>query len=69
MAIPVNSDLNGMDFIFEGQPFVQYAAKASTDLRTMDCVFEGQPFVSNPAAVENPEPELVYNAILFGMMF
>lgn len=65
MAIPVNTDLNGMDFIFKGQPFVSVPTKPEIDTSGLDFVFQGEPFVTNPVA----ESDVFDNAIMFGMMF
>ena len=48
MALPNSSDLDGMDYVYQAQPYVQVPAKSSIDLTTMDYVCCAQPFISNP---------------------
>ena len=67
MALPVNTDLTGLDFVFNGNPFVMCPAKSDIAFEGLDFVFNGQPFVSNP--VEVTEETYYDNAIMFGMMF
>lgn len=55
MAIPVSSDLESMDYVYNGQPFVNVPAKSTIDLTTMDYVYLGQPFVGN-ASDYTPTP-------------
>ena len=50
MALPNSSDLDGMDYAFQAQPYVQVPAKSDVVLTGMDYAFQAQPFVSNPAA-------------------
>jgi hypothetical protein len=45
MALPTRGDLETMDYVYQGQPFVEFPAKDSIDLQTMDYSFQGQPFV------------------------
>jgi hypothetical protein len=51
MALPTKTDLETMDFVFQGQPFVDVPSKPTVDLSTMDWSFHSQPFVSNNADV------------------
>ena len=53
MSIPTKKDLLGMDYSFQGQPFVEVAATADKYLTTMDYSFQGQPFVRNPTGGPN----------------
>lgn len=48
MAIPKKPDLIGMDYSFQGQPFVNVPARSDIDTAGMDYSFQGQPFVTNP---------------------
>lgn len=45
MALPTKSDLQKMDYAFQGQPFVNVPAKDSIILTGMNYAFQGQPFV------------------------
>lgn len=54
MALPVKSDLEKMDYSYQGQPFVNVPGKSSIDLTTMDYVYQAQPFVSNPLGEAPP---------------
>jgi len=48
MSLPNSSDLRGMDYSFQAQPFISIPAKASITLTTMDYSFRATPFVANP---------------------
>jgi hypothetical protein len=48
MAPPTKTDLETMDYAFQGQPFVNVPARSDIDTTTMDWAFQGQPFVTNP---------------------
>ena len=48
MALPNSTDLQTMDYSFNGQPFVNVPAKSGIDTTTMDYSFQAQPFVTNP---------------------
>jgi len=45
MAQVTKTDLETMDFVYQGQPFVSVPAKDEIDLSTMDYVYQGEPFV------------------------
>lgn len=47
MSLPQPTDLQTMDYVFQGQPFVSVPARTTNTLATMDYVFQGQPFVTN----------------------
>jgi len=45
MALPTREDLETMDYVYQGQPFVEVTAKDSINLETMNYVYKSQPFV------------------------
>lgn len=45
MPLPSKSDLQTLDIVYLGQPFVQVEAK-SLDTKTLDVVYLGRPFVA-----------------------
>lgn len=51
MSLPSQSDINAMDFVLDGQPFVQTGSNIVSGLGTMDYVSDAQPFVSDDFAV------------------
>jgi len=65
MALPTKTDLQKMDYAFQGQPFVDVPSKDSINLATMDYAFKGKPFV-NVLTAEGEEEETEANAIFFG---
>jgi len=67
MALPNKTDLQTMDYSYQGQPFVNVPAKSSIDLTTMDHSYQAQPFVGNPAA--SSPAVIIYNAVFFGCNF
>ena len=54
MALPNKTDLQTMDYSYQGQPFVNVPSKSSIDLTTMDYSYQGQPFVGNPFGGDIP---------------
>ena len=48
MALPNSNDLDGMDYAFQAQPYIQVPAKSAVVLTGMDYACCAQPFVSNP---------------------
>ena len=48
-SLPTATDLEKLDYSYQGQPFCDVPAKASIDTTTMDYSYQGQPFVTNPA--------------------
>ena len=51
MALPTPDNLKTMDYVFQGQPFVNVPAKTGLSLQSMDYAFQAQPFVPNPEVV------------------
>jgi len=49
MSLPTSTDLETMDYSYQGQPFVDVPARSDIDTTTMDYSYQGQPFVTNPA--------------------
>lgn len=49
MTLPSATDLDGMDYAFQGQPYVEVPTKSSVTLTGMDYAYQAQPFVSNPS--------------------
>jgi hypothetical protein len=48
MALPTYSQLKGMDWAFQGQPFVEVPVPGKNiSLMTLDYAYQGQPFVRN----------------------
>ena len=43
MSLPTTSNILGLDFAFNGQPFVQVAAKTAISFDGMDIADQGQP--------------------------
>jgi hypothetical protein len=59
MALPNDSDIKKMDFVWNGQPFVRYAAKSNVTVNSYDYVWQGQPFVlptSSVIEIQIPSP-------------
>ena len=50
MAQVTKTDLETMDYLYQGQPFVNVPAKSTIELTTMDYLYQGEPFVSNSGA-------------------
>ncbi len=48
-SIPTKTELETMDYSYQGQPFVNVPAKENIDTTTMDYSYLAQPFVTNPA--------------------
>lgn len=53
MALVNKSELQKMDYLFQGEPFVNVPAKTGIDTFTMDYLFNGEPFVTNPSSTGN----------------
>lgn len=51
MALPTKEDLQKLDYIYLGQPFVKVVAKNSIATNDLDYIYLGQPFVG----AEQPE--------------
>jgi hypothetical protein len=45
MTAPGATDLFGLDYIFNGEPFVSIETKSTLDTDTLDFIFNGEPFV------------------------
>lgn len=43
MSIPLITDIQTLDFVFDGEPFLRAAAQSGVLLATMDYVFDGEP--------------------------
>jgi hypothetical protein len=56
MALPTKSDLETMDYSFNGEPFVDVPGNSSIDLMTMDWSYLGEPFVRNGAGGVTASP-------------
>jgi hypothetical protein len=54
MALPNKTDLQTMDYVYLGQPFVNVPARSDIDTTTMDYIYLGQPFVTNPFGGSTP---------------
>jgi len=63
MSLPTPDNLKTMDYVFQGQPFVELPAKDAVDIKTMDYVYLAQPFVRNYGE------GVTQNAIFFGTDF
>jgi hypothetical protein len=48
MGLPVQTDLTGLDFLKNGQPWCKVPARAEIDPSSLDIVKGGQPWVVNP---------------------
>ena len=48
MPLPNRNNLDSLDYVYQGQPFVQVEAKTSFSIKTkkLDIVYRGQPFVA-----------------------
>jgi len=64
MTIP--DALLGMDYCFDGDPYIEAAGKASVDLLGMDYCFDGDPFVTCNWSGEAP-PTTNYGLFAFFM--
>ena len=51
MALPSQTDLLGMDYSFQGQPFVDGVATTTIDLTGMDWAWQAQSFVRNGVGI------------------
>lgn len=58
MALPTPDNLKTMDYVYQGQPFVNVPSKAAVDIKTIDYVYQGQPFVGNYTGGAFPVPHL-----------
>lgn len=47
MALPTPTELQTLDYGFNGEPFCGVPAKGAIDVKTMDYGFDGEPFVVN----------------------
>jgi len=45
MALPTPDDLKGMDYAYQGEPFVRLPAKTGLTLEAMDYAYQAEPFV------------------------
>ena len=54
MALPIKSDVETMDYSYQGQPFVDIPGRSDVDTTTMDYSWLGQPFVTNPFGGTTP---------------
>jgi len=58
MPLPNSNNLNSLDYVYLGQPFVQVEAK-SLSSQNLDIVYQAQPFVG--AAGNPPLPNVYVN--------
>jgi hypothetical protein len=47
MALPVKSQILGLEWAFQGQPFCDVPGKSTIDTWSMDYSYNGAPFVTN----------------------
>ena len=55
MALPNLTDLVGLDYVYQGAPYLDGAATALIDLDTLDYAFLGAPFVAGPTIPSTAE--------------
>lgn len=54
MALPNKTNIQTMDWAYEGKPFVNVPANSTVVTTTMDWAYGGEPFVTNPSVAAGP---------------
>jgi hypothetical protein len=62
MALPNKTDLQTMNYVYQGQPFVSVSARSDIDTTTMDYIYLEQPFVTNPFGGSTPSSFNIHSA-------
>ena len=54
MSLPSQTDIDGLDYVYQGLPFSQVEAKSSQNTNSLDFVYLGLPFVGAVVAGSAP---------------
>jgi hypothetical protein len=68
MALPTDTEIKTLDFVYLGAPFLQVEAK-NLNTGSLDIVYLGMPFVAQPFAGGTPPEPPAFNAAQFFIMF